>query len=329
MSYVKSLVSQSHNNRVQLADAQNGPAPSQRTGDSFSALVNFAENTDVCRHVLICRYFGEDISSDADKDYCHSMCDVCKYPRETRQRKYKLTPHEDAGRIANEWQKRNSRTSSSDDVSASNTAWKRPNSFSGTSNFEPKAKKPKSQIYASMLITKPFSSASVLNKPFKTPFKSIPPSIQHHDVPKEIEDTEHETEEVPGTPINAQESSSSVPTIHYHELAPISSPEPGAELSFEIRPEETFSQKIDFSVRHECIQALALALCKGPWKQSAILRIAQSIELRAHGFSSTAGGYKERMRARLEVVKILVSGADVQDEEEGEEVLEVVNEVCR
>ncbi|KAG7445649.1 uncharacterized protein BT62DRAFT_170597 [Guyanagaster necrorhizus] len=100
---------------------------------------------------LICRYFGEDISSDADKDYCHSMCDVCKYPRETRQRKYKLTPHEDAGRIANEWQKRNSRTSSSDDVSASNTAWKRPNSFSGTSNFEPKAKKPKSQIYASML----------------------------------------------------------------------------------------------------------------------------------------------------------------------------------
>ncbi|KAK0202100.1 P-loop containing nucleoside triphosphate hydrolase protein [Desarmillaria ectypa] len=327
MSYLKSLVSQSYYNRVQLANVQNGSAPSQRAGDSFSALVNFAENTDVCRHVLICRYFGEDIASNRDKDYCDSMCDVCKHPKETRQRKYKLTPLEDAGRIANEW-KNSSRTSSSNEVSASNTGWKRPNSFSGTSNFEPKAKRPKSQAYAPTLITKPFSSASVLNKPFKTPFKSMSP-IRHHDDLEEIEeDTEHESEEVPGADIDAQESSSLEPTTHYHELTWMPSPEPEAELCFEIEPEETFSQKIDSSARHECIQTLVRALCKGPWEQSAILRIAQSIELRAHGFSSTTTGYKERMRARLDVVKILVSGGDVHDEEEGEEVLEVVNEAC-
>ncbi|PBK97309.1 ATP-dependent DNA helicase, partial [Armillaria gallica] len=126
MSYVKSLVAQSHNNRVQLADIQNGPAPSQRAGDSFSALVNFAENTDVCRHVLICRYFGEDVASDRDKDYCDSMCDVCKHPTETRQRKYKLTPLEDASRIANEWKKNSSRTSSSNDVPASSKCFQNP-----------------------------------------------------------------------------------------------------------------------------------------------------------------------------------------------------------
>ncbi|KAK0187752.1 P-loop containing nucleoside triphosphate hydrolase protein [Armillaria mellea] len=286
MSYVKSLVSQSYNNRVQLADLQNGPAPSQRAGDSFSALVNFAEITDVCRHVLICRYFGEDVALDLDKDYCNSMCDVY-------------------------------------------TGWKRPNSFSGASNFEPKAKKPKSQTYATTLITKPFSSASNLNKPFKTPFKSKSPSesIRHHDVLEEIdEDTEHESE-APGAYIDAQENSSLEPTNHRHELARMPSPE--AKLDFEIEPGETYSQKIDRSARRECIRTLALALCKGPWDQNTILRLAQNIEVRAHGFSSTTTGYKERMRARLDAVKVLVSGGDVQHEEEGEEVLEVVSEVCR
>ncbi|KAK0504322.1 ATP-dependent DNA helicase [Armillaria luteobubalina] len=328
MSYIKSLISRSHSNRVQLADAQNGPAPSQRAGDSFSALVNFAENTDVCRHVLICRYFGEDATSDRDKDYCDSMCDVCKHPSETRQRKYKLTPLEDASRIANEW-KNSSRTSSSNDVQTSSTGWKRPNSFSGTSNFEPKAKKHKSQTCAPTLITKPFSSASGLNKPFKTPFKSKSPSIRYHDVPEEIEeDNEHESE-VPGADIDAQENSNLELTNYRHELARMPSPKPEAILDFEIEPEETFSQKINFSARRECIRTLALALCRGPWEQNTILQLAQNIEVRAHRFSSTTTGYKERMRARLDVVKVLVSGGDVQYEEEGEEVLEVVNEVCR
>lgn len=254
---------------------------------------------------------------------------VCKHPTETRQRKYKLTPLEDASRITNEWKKGNSRSSSSNDVAASNTGWKRPNSFSGASNFEPKAKKPKSQTYATTLITKPFSSASNLNKPFKTPFKSKSPSesIRHHDVLEEIdEDTEHESE-APGAYIDAQENSSLEPTNHRHELARMPSPE--AKLDFEIEPGETYSQKIDLSARREWIRTLALALCKGPWDQNTILRLAQNIEVRAHGFSSTTTGYKERMRARLDAVKVLVSGGDVQHEEEGEEVLEVVSEVCR
>ncbi|KAF9517445.1 hypothetical protein BS47DRAFT_497098 [Hydnum rufescens UP504] len=64
-----------------------GPGPS-----SVEALIDFAENTDVCRH-LICRYFGESIDYENEalvKAYCNKMCDVCKYPEKTKQRKKEL-----------------------------------------------------------------------------------------------------------------------------------------------------------------------------------------------------------------------------------------------
>ncbi|KAK0487771.1 P-loop containing nucleoside triphosphate hydrolase protein [Armillaria novae-zelandiae] len=315
MSYVKSLVSQSHNNRVQLADVQNGPAPSQRAGDSFSAVASaflgffspvLIYEISWCTLLKILMfadmlYFGEDIPSDRDKDYCDSMCDVCKHPSETRQRKYKLTPLEDASRVANEWK--------------NSTGWKRPNSFSSTNNFEPKAKKLKSQAYAPTLITKPFSSAPGLNKPFKMPFKSKSPSIQHHDILEEIEeDSEHESE-VAGADIDAQENPSLELTSYRHELARMPSPKPEVKLDFEIEPEETFSQKIDLNGDAVfCATAGTVQRPMGTKYYTAI--------------STEHRRYKERMRARLDAVKVLVSGRDVQYEEEGEEVLEVVNEVC-
>ncbi|KAI0269956.1 ATP-dependent DNA helicase [Gloeopeniophorella convolvens] len=93
----RKLVSMSQNRRQVTADMNNGPPPSQRAIDSFSALVNFAENTDVCRHILICRYFGEVVDArDADivKSYCDNMCDVCKNPEKTKKKKAALSPAE-------------------------------------------------------------------------------------------------------------------------------------------------------------------------------------------------------------------------------------------
>lgn len=71
--------------------------PSQRAVDSLSALINFAESVHVCRHVSVCRYFGEQIDTGNPatmESYCDSMCDVCKYPDKTRRRKLELSSEE-------------------------------------------------------------------------------------------------------------------------------------------------------------------------------------------------------------------------------------------
>ncbi|RPD77979.1 ATP-dependent DNA helicase [Lentinus tigrinus ALCF2SS1-7] len=97
-SRVKHWVSDSHSKRIVKAESDNGPEPSQRAMDSLSALLNFAENVNTCRHVLICRYFGEKINArDAEivKTYCDKMCDVCKYPDKAKYRKRNLSPEED------------------------------------------------------------------------------------------------------------------------------------------------------------------------------------------------------------------------------------------
>ncbi|KAM5533615.1 hypothetical protein V8D89_012728 [Ganoderma adspersum] len=95
---VKHWVSDSHSKRVVRAESDNGPEPSQRASDSLSALLNFAENVNLCRHVLICRYFGENIDlrdPEVAKQYCNEMCDVCKYPNKARNRKLHLSSQED------------------------------------------------------------------------------------------------------------------------------------------------------------------------------------------------------------------------------------------
>ncbi|KAG7088121.1 hypothetical protein E1B28_012146 [Marasmius oreades] len=91
---VRRWVSDSHTHRVMTAEHVNGPPPSQRSLSSLTELVKFAENTDLCRHVSICRYFGETIDthdSEVTKTYCNMMCDVCKYPERTRIRKQVLS----------------------------------------------------------------------------------------------------------------------------------------------------------------------------------------------------------------------------------------------
>ncbi|KAL1950638.1 hypothetical protein VTO73DRAFT_5762 [Trametes versicolor] len=102
---VKRWVTESHSKRIVRAESNNGPEPSQRAADSLSALVNYAENAHLCRHVLICRYFGEKIDlqdPEATKKYCSKMCDVCKYPGKARTRKLVLSTQEDIDAIP--WQ---------------------------------------------------------------------------------------------------------------------------------------------------------------------------------------------------------------------------------
>lgn len=50
-----------------------------RMVNSFKALQLLAESTSTCRHVNICRYFGERIEnpdSEVLEKYCNKMCDV-------------------------------------------------------------------------------------------------------------------------------------------------------------------------------------------------------------------------------------------------------------
>ncbi|GBE85105.1 ATP-dependent DNA helicase [Sparassis crispa] len=94
---VRRLISGSHAQRVVLAESMQGPAPSQRAVESLTALVNFSESVTVCRHVSVCRYFGESIDTNdpvVAKRYCDGMCDVCKYPDKTKRRKLGLSSEE-------------------------------------------------------------------------------------------------------------------------------------------------------------------------------------------------------------------------------------------
>ncbi|KAA1469721.1 ATP-dependent DNA helicase [Dentipellis sp. KUC8613] len=97
---VRKLVSLGYNRRQISAESTNEPPPSQRSVDSLTTLLNFAESVDVCRHVSVCRYFGENINAkdaEAVKSYCNQMCDVCKYPEKVRKRKQDLTSHDIIG----------------------------------------------------------------------------------------------------------------------------------------------------------------------------------------------------------------------------------------
>ncbi|BEJ15900.1 hypothetical protein CspHIS471_0505050 [Cutaneotrichosporon sp. HIS471] len=48
--------------------------------NSFKALQHYAESISQCRHIAICRFFGEDIkevTQQVKQKYCDGMCDVC------------------------------------------------------------------------------------------------------------------------------------------------------------------------------------------------------------------------------------------------------------
>lgn len=77
--------------RARKADRLKAPEPSQRGPQSINALVQYAEDPKTCRHVSICRYFGEKVDrSDAER-LCQRFCDVCKDPKRTLTRFARLS----------------------------------------------------------------------------------------------------------------------------------------------------------------------------------------------------------------------------------------------
>ncbi|KAG1763609.1 P-loop containing nucleoside triphosphate hydrolase protein [Suillus occidentalis] len=179
--HLRKLVSDSHAKRQHVASTMYGPPPSQRSIDSFGALIDYAENVTMCRHVSICKYFGEKI--DTSKSYCDNMCDVCKYPDKVLRRKQNLSSEDHVGALSHS---RSFNTDAFEDGAEGsrpapqkpptgqrnagqtvNGVLKRPNA--GPAG--PSTKKAKSEALPPALITKPYSSVDALRKPFKTPFK--------------------------------------------------------------------------------------------------------------------------------------------------------------
>ncbi|KAL1760247.1 P-loop containing nucleoside triphosphate hydrolase protein [Schizophyllum commune] len=160
----KKLVQMSLANRASHVGAD-GPAPSQRSVDSFDELVTFAHKADTCRHVAICRYFGEHIDAhdpETVKQYCDKMCDVCKNPDKTRLLQQRLSDESTALTRTSSWADRKpvSRTSSSENT-----------------------------------VTRQYGSYNALRKPFRPPLMKVQPEQQAGDSsPVDLEDMDAELE---------------------------------------------------------------------------------------------------------------------------------------
>ncbi|KAF7364828.1 ATP-dependent DNA helicase [Mycena venus] len=289
---VKRWVSTSHTKRTNAAERAAAPAPSQRAVDSLTSLVQFAERTDICRHVSICRYFGEPIDmadEEVVKKYCNKMCDICKYPEKTKRRHAKLSSEEFAATQVPVHVPRGddeedypphagpSRANSSTNNNNSDIAWRR--NFRD-SEVQPNNKRSRSEqsdqmswykkskgvsssntpSYGKALVTKPFRSAVNLKKPFKTPFlTSVNTAV---DSPPELEVEERESSPVvPDDDDEVEVEPDDVQLVEDSKnISRSSSPLdlPNAEISLEV----PFSQKIPASLRHEALIAIRKALHK-------------------------------------------------------------------
>ncbi|KAG1906679.1 P-loop containing nucleoside triphosphate hydrolase protein [Suillus fuscotomentosus] len=205
---LRKLVSDSHAKRQQAASTMYGPQPSQRSIDSFSALIDYAENVTMCRHVSICKYFGETIdTSDKEvvKSYCNNMCDVCKYPDKALRRKQNLSSEDRVAVLSN------SRSFNTDvfedDVESScpvpqkappgqpnpgqagSGGLKRPNACPAG----PSKKKAKLEVLPPALITKPYSSV-----PFKQPPQEarVIESLDAQQTPQKREEQNYHNDEI-------------------------------------------------------------------------------------------------------------------------------------
>ncbi|EAU86127.2 hypothetical protein CC1G_03338 [Coprinopsis cinerea okayama7 len=167
-----------------VRDEYHGPPPTQRAGDSLDALFKFAESPSLCRHVSICRYFGETIDTidkEAMKELCNDMCDVCKYPEKTAMRHARLSPIEvgDCRSIvlarSNNYNTMNAQTSSTTSGVDKGDWSTRPRiplagKRTGSNLDRGKEEFKKMKVsFAPKLVTKAHASASGLRKPFKPP----------------------------------------------------------------------------------------------------------------------------------------------------------------
>ncbi|KAI0821978.1 P-loop containing nucleoside triphosphate hydrolase protein [Trametes gibbosa] len=295
---VKRWVAESHSKRIVRAESTNGPEPSQRAADSLSTLVNYAENVHICRHILICRYFGEKIDlndAQAVKQYCKKMCDVCKYPDKARTRKHTLSSQEDVDAIP--W-RRNPRdhadeASGSHDTGASfgivrrspgpssssgaargnNAAGNRRTSFkrSGSPSCGgPKPHEPygtgSKKVKTGPIVPVPISTALKqslargFKTPFKVPMKSAPGADASRNAGLAAPATRRQaTEDVPPT-ASPKGKERALEGEPEREDARSSSPFQLPETDIEL--DAAYSQKIPVHVRTECFAALRTALHK-------------------------------------------------------------------
>ncbi|ORY42443.1 P-loop containing nucleoside triphosphate hydrolase protein [Leucosporidium creatinivorum] len=84
---IKELVRKSHSSRERKYDRIGGAVPSQRAPESIDALTHYAEDVKTCRHILICRYFGEKVTQSDAASYCTRLCDICRDPAKVRKRR--------------------------------------------------------------------------------------------------------------------------------------------------------------------------------------------------------------------------------------------------
>ncbi|EJD48868.1 ATP-dependent DNA helicase [Auricularia subglabra TFB-10046 SS5] len=87
---IRALQQRARNERVAKVSLEAAPESGERSAESLAALLHYAEDTSVCRHVSICRFFGEEVNDKDEKiksTYCNKMCDVCKYPAKTTARR--------------------------------------------------------------------------------------------------------------------------------------------------------------------------------------------------------------------------------------------------
>ncbi|KAJ6508301.1 ATP-dependent DNA helicase [Mycena sanguinolenta] len=282
---VKRWVSQAQTRRTNAAERAAAPAPSQHAMDSLTSLVQFAESTDVCRHVAICRYFGEPIDmavQEVVQKYCNRMCDICKYPEKTKRRHAKLSSEEYAATQVPAHVPRDddedhppragpSRANSNNN--SGDTVWRK--NFRD-SEVQPNSKRPRSEqtvqsshykkskvasgsgtpSYGKALVTKAFPSAMNLKKPFKTPFRTPVNIAENH--PSEVELEEREISPVVLDEDDVEESE--VQLDNGSKSSRPSSPIdlPDAEISLDV----SFSQKIETTLRHAAMASIRKALHK-------------------------------------------------------------------
>ncbi|KDQ25684.1 hypothetical protein PLEOSDRAFT_160303 [Pleurotus ostreatus PC15] len=341
----RKFVSDSYATRV--AKVSDGPEPSQRSTGSLESLIRYAENTTTCRHTSICRYFGEMISDSEPgvaKQYCDQMCDVCKYPGKTRQRKI-LTVELQSAVIApivkapprpeSLWR---TKLRDGDEDNDLRPSVKR-NLDESSSDF------PKKQRFEPPppLVTKPFQSAYRLNKPYKPPFRT---PLQENVLPAVPERSP--TPPIPIPPQHAELEE----TIDISDEATERASSPLNMADIEVQLDASFSTKIQVNMREETYGRLYGTLQKifatrdgnSIWtklskkpvsaavRNDVLNRSARKLEFSAHSLCSTEDGYKRRIASLLQTLSALKdprlwgSSPNGNEDDEVQEVMDMLKQ---
>ncbi|KAH7885458.1 P-loop containing nucleoside triphosphate hydrolase protein, partial [Phlebopus sp. FC_14] len=284
---LRKLVSDTHSKRKDAAHANHGPEPSQRSADSLSALINLAEDVETCRHISICRCFGEvvDTTNEASmKNLCDKMCDVCKYPEKTQRRKKNLSEEGHAAALVSRstpWSagnddedasRRQQPSTSSSHIKQDSRTLRDKNSTIGSkrsngNDAPPNSKKAKYEQH-SMPPALGELSVGNLKKPFKTPFKA--PVKATAVVDEEVHDPDEKADALIYVEDEVRIVDNGSPLHHVQEDVEVVLDDDGTSTTaasvstklpeVNIELEASFSQKIPLTTRMRVFQSLRSAL---------------------------------------------------------------------